>query len=80
MKPTDERFLRNYNLHLLKSCTFAGAFQMPDFSLYQDMPTAMQLWNTYRNRVLTRMAAEGTLLSQRQPSTLTPIWEVEEAA
>ena len=126
MKPTDERFLRNYDLHLLKSCTFAGAFQMPeaeryhgelpaglepfhkavsrknapvrtgrhlktpgrrfvhfflddclferlwnaperylttlsayagvlspDFSLYRDMPTAMQLWNTYRNRVLT---------------------------
>lgn len=123
---TGERILKNYNLHLLKSCTFAGAFQMPqverhhgmlpsglvpfhkavhhknqpiligqhlkitdknfvhfflddyqferlwnaperylttlssyagvlspDFSLYRDMPCALQLWNTYRNRVLT---------------------------
>lgn len=24
----------------------------PDFSLYRDMPLAMQIWNTYRNRVL----------------------------
>lgn len=122
---TDERILKNYNLNLLKSCTFAGTFQMPkvgaysgelpvklkpfhetihrkqvlmhigdrskcvnkefvhfflddyqferlwnaperylttlcsyagvlspDFSLYRDMPLAMQIWNTYRNRVL----------------------------
>ena len=27
----------------------------PDFSLYTDMPIAMQIWNTYRNRLLTQM-------------------------
>jgi Domain of unknown function (DUF4417) len=27
-----------------------GAVLTPDFSLYQDYPVAMQLWNTYRNR------------------------------
>ena len=27
----------------------------PDFSLYTDMPIAMQIWNTYRNRMLTQM-------------------------
>ena len=24
----------------------------PDFSLYSDMPRAMQIWNTYRNRAI----------------------------
>ena len=27
----------------------------PDFSLYTDMPIAMQIWNTFRNRLLTQM-------------------------
>lgn len=111
-----ERKLKNYNLNLIKFCTFAGDLDMPvleacplmpeklvpfhkaihsqkgtktseacvhfflddyqferfwnaperyltclsryggvlapDFSLYVDMPKAMQIWNTYRNRLL----------------------------
>lgn len=29
-----------------------GGVLAPDFSLYADMPKAMQIWNTYRNRLL----------------------------
>jgi hypothetical protein len=28
----------------------------PDFSLYQEMPLAMQIWNTYRSRLIGQMA------------------------
>lgn len=31
---------------------FAGIIT-PDFSLYREMPLAMQIWNTYRNRALS---------------------------
>ena len=50
----DERFeciwnnLKQY-LNLLKR--FAGVIT-PDFSLYRDLPIAMQIWNTYRNRAV----------------------------
>ncbi|MGQ7329867.1 DUF4417 domain-containing protein, partial [Streptococcus suis] len=27
----------------------------PDFSLYQDMPIAMQIWNVYRSRLIGQM-------------------------
>gem|GEM_PF-5842150 len=33
-----ERILRSYNLHLLKSCISAGAFQMPEVKPYVGMP------------------------------------------
>ena len=36
-------------LSLLKG--FAGVIT-PDYSLYRNMPLAMQIWNTYRNRAL----------------------------
>ena len=36
-------------LNLLKR--FAGVIT-PDFSLYQDLPLVMQMWNTYRNRAI----------------------------
>jgi len=29
-----------------------GGVITPDYSLYRDLPLAMQMWNTYRNRVL----------------------------
>lgn len=50
----DQRFERVWNnpkayLGLLKS--FDGIIST-DFSLYLDMPLAMQIWNTYRNRAL----------------------------
>lgn len=50
----DYQFERLWNtperyLNILSS--FEGILA-PDFSLYADMPRAMQLWNTYRNRVL----------------------------
>ena len=32
-----ERNQKNYNLHLLKSCTFAGTFQMPRLLPYNGM-------------------------------------------
>ena len=50
----DERFECVWNnpkqyLNLLKR--FAGVIT-PDFSLYRDLPLAMQIWNTYRNRAI----------------------------
>lgn len=50
----DVEFERVWNnpkqyLHMLKR--YKGVIT-PDFSMYRDMPLAMQIWNTYRNRVL----------------------------
>ena len=50
----DYKFERIWNhppkyLNILKS--FSGVIT-PDFSLYREMPLAMQIWNTYRNRAL----------------------------
>lgn len=50
----DYRFERIWNnpkqyLNLLKR--FDGVIT-PDFSLYRELPLAMQIWNTYRNRAL----------------------------
>ena len=30
-----------------------GGVITPDFSLYREMPLAMQIWNTYRNRAIS---------------------------
>ena len=51
----DYQFERMYNtpskyLNMLKNFKYIIA---PDFSLYLDMPRAMQIWNCYRNRALT---------------------------
>lgn len=40
----------HYYLNLLKR--FKGVIA-PDFSVYTDMPRAMQIWNIYKNRVLS---------------------------
>ena len=50
----DYKFERLWNqpskyLNILKS--FRGIIT-PDFSLYRELPLAMQIWNTYRNRTL----------------------------
>lgn len=51
----DYKFERIWNqplkyLNLLKS--FSGVITT-DFSLYRELPLAMQIWNTYRNRALS---------------------------
>lgn len=44
-----ERIWNKPKVYLPKLKKFKGVIS-PDFSLYRDMPLAMQLWNTYRNR------------------------------
>lgn len=34
----------------------------PDFSLYTEMPIAMQIWNTYRSRLIGQMAQRGGMI------------------
>lgn len=46
-----ERVWRNPRRYLNLFCRFAGVI-LPDFSVYRDMPYAMQLWNIYRSRAL----------------------------
>lgn len=46
-----ERLWSNPKRYLPILRRFAGVIS-PDFSLYREMPLAMQIWNTYRNRVL----------------------------
>lgn len=44
-----ERIWNNPKQYLERLRKFQGVIS-PDFSLYRDMPLAMQIWNTYRNR------------------------------
>ena len=44
-----EKFKRGFNLSRLDGAT---AIITPDFSLYLDMPRAMQIWNVYRSRTV----------------------------
>jgi len=46
-----ERIWKEPNRYLPMLQRFEGVIT-PDFSLYSDMPRAMQIWNTYRNRAL----------------------------
>lgn len=46
-----ERVWNNPNRYLPILQRFSGVIT-PDFSLYREMPLAMQLWNTYRNRAI----------------------------
>lgn len=50
----DYQFERLWNAperYLTTLSAYAGILS-PDFSLYQNMPIAVQIWNTYRNRTL----------------------------
>lgn len=46
-----ERVWRNPKRYLNLFKRFAGVI-LPDFSIYRDMPLAMQLWNIYRSRAI----------------------------
>lgn len=46
-----ERFWKNPKQYLPKLSRFRGVIS-PDFSLYRNMPLAMQLWSTYKSRAL----------------------------
>lgn len=48
---TFEKLWNSPQNYLEKLQSFQGVIS-PDYSLYRDMPLAMQLWNTYRNRAL----------------------------
>lgn len=45
----NESYKKGFNLERLKGAT---AIISPDFSLYLDMPRAMQIWNVYRSRTV----------------------------
>ena len=47
-----ERLWHNPKQYLAKLKRFKGIIS-PDFSLYQNMPLCMQMWNTYRGRALS---------------------------
>lgn len=49
-----ERFWNNPEKYLDKLARFDCCLT-PDFSLYTDMPLAMQLWNTYRSRLMGKI-------------------------
>lgn len=54
-----ERLWHNPRQYLERLRRFPGVIS-PDFSLYRNMPLAMQLWNTYRGRALaTWLQGEG---------------------
>lgn len=46
-----ERLWHNPKNYLEKLQKYYGVIT-PDFSIYRDMPLGMQIWNTYRNRVV----------------------------
>jgi len=46
-----ERFWNDPNRYLAMLKGFAGVIST-DFSMYMNMPLAMQIWNTYRNRAI----------------------------
>lgn len=46
-----ERIWNNPKRYLPMLQRFAGIIT-PDFSIYREMPLAMQIWNTYRNRAI----------------------------
>lgn len=52
-----ERIWRNTAAYLPRLARFQCVFT-PDFSLYLDMPLAMQIWNTYRNRLIGQICQD----------------------
>lgn len=52
-----ERIWRNTDAYLARLSKFQCVFT-PDFSLYLDMPLAMQIWNTYRNRLIGQICQD----------------------
>ena len=52
-----ERIWRNTGAYLERLSKFKCVFT-PDFSLYLDMPLAMQIWNTYRNRLIGQICQD----------------------
>lgn len=52
-----ERIWRNTDAYLARLSRFQCVFT-PDFSLYLDMPLAMQIWNTYRNRLIGQICQD----------------------
>lgn len=52
-----ERIWRNTAAYLPRLAKFKCVFT-PDFSLYLDMPIAMQIWNTYRNRLIGQICQD----------------------
>lgn len=52
-----ERIWRNTEAYLQRLSKFQCVFT-PDFSLYLDMPLAMQIWNTYRNRMIGQICQD----------------------
>lgn len=46
-----ERLWKQPNLYLSRLISFNGVIT-PDFSVCREMPLAMQIWNTYRNRAI----------------------------
>ena len=52
-----ERIWRNTGAYLERLSKFKCVFT-PDFSLYLDMPIAMQIWNTYRNRLIGQICQD----------------------
>lgn len=52
-----ERLWNNPRQYLNRLKKFKGVIS-PDFSLYRNMPLAMQLWNTYRGRALAHWMQE----------------------
>lgn len=49
-----ERVWNNPNMYIEKLARFDCALT-PDFSLYTEMPLAMQIWNVYRSRLIGQM-------------------------
>ena len=49
-----ERMWKRPDFYIEKLAAF-DCVLTPDFSLYTDMPIAMQLWNTYRSRLIGQM-------------------------
>lgn len=51
----------NYKQENIKLLTKFQACLTPDFSLYRDMPIAMQIWNVYRSRYLGKIWQEANI-------------------
>ena len=52
-----ERMWNNTGRYLERLAKFQCVFT-PDFSIYLDMPLAMQIWNTYRNRLIGQICQD----------------------
>lgn len=55
-----ERVWRNPQKYISILSKFEGVI-LPDFSLYRDMPMAMQIWNIYRSRAIGNWLQENQI-------------------